>query len=80
MGDKIQFNSGGRLITKKISDVFVELKWNRLQKQRCRLLVVDGEIMAIEGTNMWNELQFSREFMVEIVVKGKNIGYAFGND
>lgn len=80
MGDKIQFHSGGRLITKKISDVFVELKWNRLQKQRCRLLVVDGEIMAIEGTNMWNEFQFSREFMVEIVVKGKNIGYAFGND
>jgi hypothetical protein len=74
MGDKIQVYGGGRLITKKISDVFVELKWNRLQKQRCRLLVVDGEIKAVEGAMMSRELQFSRELMVEIVVNGKNIG------
>jgi hypothetical protein len=62
------------MITKKISDVFVDLKWNRLQKQRCRILVVDGEIMAVEGALRSWELQFSGEIMVEIVVQGKNIG------
>jgi hypothetical protein len=73
-GDKIKIALGNKMITKKISDVFVDLKWNRLQKQRCRILVVDGEIMAVEGALMSWELQFSGEIMVEIVVHGKNIG------
>lgn len=73
-GDKIKTAIGNKMITKKISDVFVDLKWNRLQKQRCRILLVDGEIMAVEGAITSWELQFSGENMVEIVVKGKNIG------
>lgn len=74
MGDKIRVEASGRLITKKISDVFVELKWNRLQKQRCRLLVVEGEIMALEGAQKAAVLEKCEEPMFEIAVHGKNIG------
>ena len=74
VGDKIRVEAIGRLITKKISDVFVELKWNRLQKQRCRLLVVEGEIMALEGAQKAAVLEKCEEPMFEIAVHGKNIG------
>lgn len=79
-GDKIKVSIGNIMITKKISDVFVDLKWNRLQKSRCRLLVLDGEIMAIEGALKSWKLQNIADIEVEILVKGKNIGYAFRND
>lgn len=74
VGDRIRVEAIGRLITKKISDVFVELKWNRLQKQRCRLLVVEGEIMALEGAQKAAVLEKCEEPMFEIAVHGKNIG------
>jgi len=80
LGDKIQVRLGERKARKKISDLFVDWKWNRMQKQRCRLLVVDGEIMAVEGAQGSMEMKNNNEQMLEILVHGKNIGYAFGND
>ncbi len=67
LGDRI--NPFGMRGTKKVSDIFTDMKYSAIDKQRAKLLVADGEVVWIAGVRRSIHYPVTAETLLAIAIE-----------